>query len=380
MNNVLEFPKRGKVEAEAVEWLILLDRDTPPTRVERQKLKEWLNASSAHRNAIKEVAELWGQINILTRLAVQLDLPDTPYSTSRFDISRLSFRHFGTAAAFLLLVVCALLVWNSSRALIIGDTNGIYSTVIGEYRDETLNDGSLAVLNTASRIEVAFDSQYRDIYLHEGQAHFSVAKDRDRPFRVFAGDVRISAVGTAFSVFLQGGNVDVLVTEGTVSLGARVSPALPDAQQDNVEYGSGMTALGLLEAGQVATIISRGDESSDLISVRDLGLARIIDKLSWREGVLTFTGQLLENVIEQVGDYTGVEFELADSRLRRMRIGGTLPIGKPDFMLAALESNFGLEISWLEPNKAVVSGRDFDLSEQLSYPGQKPNLGPAVQH
>src|SRR3546814_16020939 len=58
----------------------------------------------------------------------------------------------------------------------------------------------------------------RQIALKSGEAWFQVAKDRARPFVVEIGDVRVRAVGTAFSVRREANGVDVQVTEGVVEV------------------------------------------------------------------------------------------------------------------------------------------------------------------
>ena len=96
------------------------------------------------------------------------------------------------------------------------DSNGLYATAVGQQRLIALSDGSNVNLNTDSQIRVNFGEAYRDVYLLRGEAHFAVADDREVPFRVSAGSGRIRALGTAFSVYVRDGSVDVTVSEGTV--------------------------------------------------------------------------------------------------------------------------------------------------------------------
>ena len=56
------------------------------------------------------------------------------------------------------------------------------------------------MVNSASRLRVAFTRDRRDIDLAQGEAWFEVARNRNRPFTVHAGPVRVQAVGTAFDV------------------------------------------------------------------------------------------------------------------------------------------------------------------------------------
>jgi transmembrane sensor len=93
------------------------------------------------------------------------------------------------------------------------------STEIGQLREVVLADGSVVSLNTNSEISVQFTSDARNINLLRGEALFDVAKNNHRPFMVSAGDTRVRAVGTSFTVSrLPEKPIQVLVREGVVEL------------------------------------------------------------------------------------------------------------------------------------------------------------------
>jgi transmembrane sensor len=71
----------------------------------------------------------------------------------------------------------------------------------GKARHLVLEDGSTVVLEDQSQISYAvpFQNSRRDISL-KGKAFFKVAKDSARPFTVYSGDLRTTALGTEFSV------------------------------------------------------------------------------------------------------------------------------------------------------------------------------------
>lgn len=69
MKKALDFQEHGNIENEAAEWLVLLDRDSPPTREERQKLQTWLSKNSARKKSFSKLTRLWEQMNVLTKLA-----------------------------------------------------------------------------------------------------------------------------------------------------------------------------------------------------------------------------------------------------------------------------------------------------------------------
>lgn len=113
-----------------------------------------------------------------------------------------------------------------------------YSTVIGEQRALTLEDGSLAHLNTRSRVDVRFTPEAREVRLVDGEALFKVEHDPARPFLVRTGDAVIRAVGTQFNVQRRADGAIVSVIEGIVEIStAAGSPRFTAGQQARVTGG-----------------------------------------------------------------------------------------------------------------------------------------------
>lgn len=252
-------------------------------------------------------------------------------------------------------------------------TNGLYATAVGQQRTATLGDGSEIMLNTNSQIKVDYGNGYRQVHLLQGEALFTVAKDAERPFRVYAGNGRIEALGTAFSVYLNGADVNVTVTEGRVSLASmkaprpKMVPPSASAPPAREAPGSGpdvddgwVESLGTLSAGQVATIRSSAVEAavgsvSALQTLVPIAPEELAQRLAWREGVLMFSGDTLEDVVKELSRYTTVVIEIPDPAVRNMRVGGRFPVGETETMLAALETNFNLHVTHLSRNRVVLS-------------------------
>ena len=239
-STLLKFPDRHTVEAEAGAWLIRLDGDDALSADEREELKAWLARSPAHVRQLRGLARFWGRANVLTELAIPLDKPGQEgrghAEGTRTRLGPVSMVA-GLAAAALLVGIAVFLVNAPSvgtdtsvdRAANGIGGDGTYATAIGEQRTITLADGSVARLNTNTRLSVEYGEHHRDIRLQAGEAHFTVAGNGERPFRVYAGNSRIQAVGTAFAVHIKGGDVDVLVTEGIVEIATTGIPRPPDS-------------------------------------------------------------------------------------------------------------------------------------------------------
>ena len=351
MRRVVDFRDRDSIDAEAIEWLIRFDGDEPLSKDELKRFTEWAHASRLHSKRIRQLAAEWDKLNVLTELAVPLAQPRRRWLAGP-SWSRL--RRGAVVAAVIAGVIVAALYWYAPDP--ITDTNGFYATAIGERTSATLVDGSVVLLNTNTQIRVAYDQNFRNIHMLQGEAHFSVAENEDRPFRVFAGMGRIEAVGTAFAVYLRGDLVDVTVTRGRVNLASTYGTI--DADPDIAAQYTPVSTLGELVAGQAATITRMDEEPNSGGVLNDLRVveARELSKLlSWREGVLIFSGEPLEEVVEQISRYTPVMIEFSDPDVRSIRIGGRFPVGETEIMLNALEEDFGLRVIRASNNQIIVS-------------------------
>ena len=373
--NIVKFPDRKSIEQEAGAWLIKLDGDSAPSAEELASLREWLERSPVHREQLGSLAEFWGKMNVLTELAVPLALPKGRPSCSFFESLRHAIPHIRRAGFLTAVIVFGIGV--TATFLLRPDPflsgNGLYATAVGQQQSTTLADGSVVLLNTNSQIKVDYNNEYRNIRLLQGEAHFTVAKNAARPFRVYAGNGRVQAVGTAFSVYLKENTVDVTVTEGRVELasvnrprtnGLRQQETAPGTDQSsgsNAIVDSGLVeTLGTIKAGESATIQSAldADTVSSINAFDTVEAQEMTKRLSWREGMLTFAGDPLEVVVDEISRYTTISIEFTDPAVRATRIGGRFPIGETDAMFDALEANFGLRVTRLSHDRVLLSAAE----------------------
>ena len=361
---LLNFPDRRSIEAEAGAWLIRLDGDEALSAEEREELEAWLARSPAHGKELRNLAGFWGRANVLTELAIPLDEPTSerrhtgPARNGRRRVGPVSMVA-GLAAAALVATIMVLIVndasigSNSSSAGIAAD--GHYATAIGQQRTITLADGSVARLNTNTRLSVDYGERYRDIRLHAGEAHFTVVPNGDRPFRVYAGNGLIQATGTAFAVHIRDGDLDVLVTEGSVEIATTGNGRRPADGLGGDPAIDALHVLGTLRVGQQATIRRSGERYGPIDEIRTVEPIEIEKRLGWRDGLLTFAGDPLEQVVAVISRYTTVTVDIPDPEVRAIRIGGRIAVGETDAMIAALETNFGLRVTRIGQDRIEIT-------------------------
>jgi Fe2+-dicitrate sensor, membrane component len=366
---IVEFPDKRVVEEEAAFWLIKLDGDDELSTEQRKALDEWLSRSPAHRQELQRLALIWQRMNVLTELSVPIGRAESAkyFATWSFSGLRCLSRYAFATAATVLLCTALYLLGDKLPFASFRDGNTVYTTRIGEQRLILVRDGSTIRLNTNSQVEVNFTREFRDVRLVRGEAEFTVARDPARPFRVYAGNERVQAIGTAFTVYLQNDKLDVLVTEGEVALATlsreappsrevTSTPAAPTFTKEEVTY---VETLPALKAGQSATMKLARDGDDSLLSALDVEIIEepehIDRRLAWRDGLLIFDGDPLENVVHEISRYTTVAIEITDPEVGATKIGGQFPVGETELMLQILESNFGFTITRLGKDRVLIS-------------------------
>ncbi|WP_316816170.1 FecR family protein [Pedobacter nyackensis] len=95
-------------------------------------------------------------------------------------------------------------------------------TKFNERRTVNLPDGSTVLLNglTELKIDKDYNKNNRVLWL-TGEAHFTVAKNADRPFIVISGKTATTALGTSFKInnYSRTTETSVMLTTGKVSVG-----------------------------------------------------------------------------------------------------------------------------------------------------------------
>jgi transmembrane sensor len=167
----------------------------------------------------------------------------------------------------------------------------VYNTVStprgGQYQI-VLADGTKVWLNAASSLHfpTAFTGGQREVQL-TGEAYFEVAKDKEKPFRVMTGDMRINVLGTNFNVnaYADEAAIRTSLLEGSV----------------RIMQGS---ATSLLQPGQQA-ILDKGTSSVKIAG------ADMNEVIAWKNGLFQFEGADITSIMRQIGRWYDVEIVFA---------------------------------------------------------------------
>jgi transmembrane sensor len=279
-----------KIDEEAALWAVRLSAG-PLSAEERRELDAWLSNGPRQHGALIRARATWLDLDRFAVLAAGA-VAGRPARASRWD--RRQFLAAGLTLSFLV----AAGGWWAQRMH--GTT---FTSEVGEQRPVALDDGSNMVLNTATRADVRFDGSEREVQLLQGEVLFEVAKDRTRPFVVHAGDLTVTAIGTAFAVRRDGGRVEVIVTEGVVEV-AREQPSSAQPIQRVV-------------ANQLA--VATGSEP---VAVRTLSATEAERRLAWREGMVIFDGQPLSEAVAEMNRHSRRKIVVNDPALATRPVVG----------------------------------------------------------
>jgi transmembrane sensor len=217
-----------------------------------------------------------------------------------------------------------------------------FATAIGERSTTTLEDGSVAVLNTNTRLQLAFSAQERRVILLQGQALFEVSHDPDRPFVVMAGEQRITAIGTVFDVRLDGDDVRVTLIEGVVEVKAE-APLGTD-----LAGSAGSPVPVRMTAGQTLVTKALATPEPPVVAEAEVERATI-----WRHGRVFFDDAPLSEAVAEMNRYSTTQIVVRDIALDRFRVNGMFRTGQQSNFVLALEQYFPLAVEH-DPKGRIV--------------------------
>ena len=194
-------------------------------------------------------------------------------------------------------------------------------TATGEQRTVTLADGSRLLLDTGTAVDIEFDSSQRLLHLRQGAISLQTAPDpggAHRPLVVHTALGRLRALGTRFTVRLDGAVALLAVTEGAVEVTPR---------------GASAPAL-VVPAGRQTVVTGQGAGPLRPVAPQDH---------AWVHGMLMADAMPLAEVCAQLARYRPGLLHCAPEVARR-KVSGAYPLADTDRALAMLADTHALQI------------------------------------
>ena len=330
----------------AAQWVVRLGSDQR-THADEQAFRAWLEENPAHAQAYADCVALWDAVGdmVATNEAHRILKPLRAPVRIRRTIDRRLVFFVGLGFA---LVVAAVVI----GPLLLGGTQTL-QTASGEQRRVQLADGSNVFLNTDTKLRVRIIAPQRLVFLDRGQAFFEVARDKTRPFRVFAGHDEVRALGTAFDVRRIGEEIQVTLEEGQVAIyrsadsplqTLTANPATPASSSSEVS-----TPVAVLSPNQQAILEPMGPVAVNVIDLRKTQ--------AWRYGRMILDNARLGDVVSDLNRYGGVQIVLADPKLAAIRVSGVFHTGRPEDFVKSVTAAFPIQVAQHDAGTILLKAR-----------------------
>ncbi len=306
-----------RIELESAAWILRRDRGLSAT--EQDEFSQWLAADPRHGASLARHRQNWERLDLLVKWR-----PEHAGHPNRDLLAPRPLRHWAArhpwVAALPLAAAAAVAVglFVGRRPSPMPAPIAAGPNPVAAIEQHALEDGSIVELNRGAEVAVLYTTAERHVRLERGEAHFTVAKNPDRPFIVSVAGVDVRAVGTQFDVRLELGAVEVLVTEGRVRVGS----------------------IPLVKAGERAVVsLVPGGPPPRVDAVATAEMDRL---LLWRPQLLDFTGAPLSAIVAEFNRHNAAELVIADPALANTRISALLRSDNIDGFVRLLERGFDI--------------------------------------
>ncbi|MEM9158193.1 MAG: FecR domain-containing protein [Verrucomicrobiota bacterium] len=303
----------------AAYWLTAL-QDDPENSEIVGGFRVWLGKSAAHAEAWNEILDTY---EVLGEIG-----PSFRRKWSSSDLVQPKSNR-GQWMLFSALAACVAV---SFLLLIKPSNTPAFETEIGETLTTILSDGSEITLAPLTTLDVDFTDSERSISLSNGIAYFDVTTDKSRPFRVTAGSIRATALGTAFVISARE------ESRGSVAVHhGRVGVALDGAE----DYA------GILEDGDKLSLVGDAQFALSRVAANDIG--------AWTRGQLIANGHTFQEVIDFIQPYVSQKISLGDPDLAQRRITGVYDLKNPREALDAVAAGLGANLVFVSEEEILLT-------------------------
>jgi ferric-dicitrate binding protein FerR (iron transport regulator) len=203
------------------------------------------------------------------------------------------------------------------------------STPFGTYTRMNLPDGSAVWLNAGSLLKypAAFRPGTRTVYL-SGEAYFEVESDEENPFVVETKKLKVRATGTAFNVeaYPADSLASVTMAKGEITVGIANTLPLPMKPGERMEYNL----------------------KKNRYEIRKTDAYKWY---AWKDGVMVFRDDPLEQVFKEIGQTFNIEIEVKDNSIGKHLYRATFEEESLDEILRLLSMTAPIRYKYFERKK-----------------------------
>lgn len=294
------------------------------TLEEKAELDRWLDDNSRHLGAFVRAQAAWihaERATILGRMPEpeETTLPEQPieeHARPHILSRRMVVGGGGALAA------------SMAAAYVFGfDRYRTLESGVGEIRHIALEGGTTLTLDTDTRVDVARSSHDRKLALVRGKVFLDVTRGQEVPLIMKVGNLFLKTAEGAFGLqSFVNAPVMALVAKGRLIV-----------SQSEGMFGQRRTVT--VETDHALTLPF--DKQIDASDVRPVAAARQEQLLAWREGMLSFGGELLADAVRAFDRYGSTRIVVVDPVLARQKVTGLFKADDPSGFAMAVAASFG---------------------------------------
>ena len=225
-------------------------------------------------------------------------------------ISQYSFYNFQRIAAiFAGIMVLGTLLYFYNQSLKVDITN-----LTAANETHILPDGSEVILsaNTGITFTKSWTGRFNRNLNLNGRAYFKVTKNPSNPFTVNTKNVRVTVLGTEFTINEIGEKTQVVLSEGKVKLSSSIfeEPVILDKLGDQLILDS-------------QSVIKHNNVNLSLYA-------------AWKEEKLYFNNCTVDEIVNLLDDSYDVRVDLDNDAMLERRLFGSAPSDDPQLIIKAL--------------------------------------------
>jgi len=309
---------------------------------EKKKIEEWLGQSAENRKLYADLREIWLSTGTQSnadnyQLEGAIQKFKDQINSEKYQLkNQFNLRQFlKYAAALILILALPFSYYIGTRNSMSDNSTTTISCAFGDKSSIILPDSSRVWLNSGSKLTFNsdFKSGARKVIL-EGEAFFSVSKDKEHPFRVKTADIDIEVLGTKFNVkaYPDENSVSTTLIEGSLEISSQYEGTRIKPDQK----------LVFSKESKKMTLRENKGSSADT---------------EWKDGRLVFRNESLGDLAPKLRRWFDVDIVFADERVKQRRFTGVLERESILEVISYFDLSKYVECS-IQGNKIIIKSKN----------------------
>lgn len=284
----------------------LLSGEASPS--EKKSIAEWIAQSAENKQLFADLREIWlttGTLNNTDQYNLEAAINKFRQQVQHEKKRQPKQINFQPYLKYVAIIILALAL---PFSYYLGTRNTVKSSVttiscaFGDKSSIALPDSSRVWLNSGSTL--TFNSDFknggRNVEL-EGEAFFSVSKDKDHPFRVKTSDLEIKVLGTEFNVkaYSEENSISATLVEGSIEVIGKYQKTFLKPDQK--------------------LVFDKENRKMALYELTDTS-----PETEWKDGRLIFRNESLAELEPKLERWFDVDIVFADEQVKSRRFTGVL--------------------------------------------------------